>query len=110
MSVLFLDDVRLPRKHGYIGADWVKTAAEAIEKLKAGTVVFASLDHDLADEHYPWNCKDIEACKGTGYDVVCWLEQNPEFWPPSGVAVHSMNPAGKKRMEAVIERHYGRTF
>jgi hypothetical protein len=30
-------------------------------------------------------------------------------WPPDGVGVHSMNPVGRKRMEAVIERQYGRT-
>lgn len=107
---LWLDDIRKPSDHGHIGAYWVETAGEAIACLQSLRPDFASLDHDLAEEHYPWNCKDIEACKGTGYDVVCWLEQNPEFWPPNGVAVHSMNPAGKQRMLAVIEKHYGRTF
>lgn len=110
MTVLWLDDVREPWAHGYVGATWAQSAAGAIDLLQSQRPDFASLDHDLADEHYPWNCKDIETCKGTGYDVVCWLEQNPEFWPPQGVAVHSMNPAGKQRMDAVIERHYGRTF
>ena len=32
--ILWLDDVREPWKHGFIGAEWVKTAAEAIECLK----------------------------------------------------------------------------
>ncbi len=108
--MLWLDDIRQPWRFGYIGATWVKTAAEAIEALKTGTVTFASLDHDLADEHYPWNCKDIDACKGTGYDVILFLEEHPEFWPANGVAVHSANPAGTARMNVVVERHYGRTF
>ena len=71
-----------------------------------GRVEFASLDHDLAEEHYPWNCDSIENAKGTGYDVVCWLEKNPQFWPKNGVKVHSMNPAGRARMEAVIDMRY----
>lgn len=108
--VLWLDDVREPWKHGFIGVTWVKTAAEAIEKLKTGKVEFASLDHDLSEEHYPWNCADVTKCKGTGYDVVCWLEQNPEFWPSHGVRIHSANPVGRARMEVVVNKHYGRNF
>ena len=42
----------------------------------------------------------------SGYDVVCWLEQHPEFWPLKGVRVHSANPAGAARMRQVINRHY----
>jgi hypothetical protein len=110
LRVLWLDDVREPWKHGYINAEWVKTAAAAIEALKTGKYDFASLDHDLAEEHYPWNCSDITATTGTGYDVVCWLEQNPEFWPKHGVRVHSANPVGKARMWVPIDRHYGIRF
>lgn len=110
VNVLWLDDVRPPWKFGYTGATWVKTAAECIKELQTGNYDFASLDHDLAEEHYPWNCEDIESCKGTGYDVTCWLEDNPEFWPRLGTAVHSMNPVGRKRMEYVVWRHYNRNF
>ena len=98
---LWLDDVRNPATHGAIGFVWVKTAEEAIDMLKSGAVQFASLDHDLAEEHYPWNCEDITKCAGTGYVVVCWMERN-DVWPPNGVRVHSMNPVGRQRMEAVI--------
>jgi hypothetical protein len=106
---LWLDDVREPWKHGHIGAVWVKTADEAIEILKTGKVDAASLDHDLAEEHYPWNCAELPGPgEKTGYDVVLWLEQNPEFWPQRGVSVHSMNPAGGPRMRQVIDAHYGR--
>lgn len=103
---LWLDDVRDPNEHGAIGFTWVKTAAEAIEMLKAGNVHLASLDHDLAEEHYPWNCPELPP-KGakTGYDVVCWMEEN-DVWPPGGVRVHSQNPAGAHRMWLAINRHY----
>lgn len=106
--VLWLDDYRKPWQFGYLGAEWVKTAPEAIELLKTGMVRFASLDHDLLPEHYPWNCNSIEDCDGTGYDVVQFLLANPEFWPPEGVRVHSANPMGRARMEAAMsEFHVG---
>lgn len=104
---LWLDDIRDPQKHGYLVADWVKTADEAITALKTGRYDFASLDHDLS----------VEATLGTpapdertGYTVVCWLEENPQYWPQYGTRVHSMNPVGKQKMLLVIHQHYGRTF
>lgn len=100
---LWLDDIREPWKHGYVGADWVKTAAEAIAALQTGKYDFASLDHDLS----------VKATMGqpapgeeTGYTVVCWLEEHPEFWPAQGVRVHSLNPTGAARMRGVIDAHY----
>jgi len=51
--------------------------------------------------------KIYEDGQRSGYDVVCWLEEHPEFWPVDGVKVHSANPAGGKRMQQVIDRHYG---
>lgn len=100
---LWLDDVREPWKHGFILAEWARTAERAIEILMSGEVTFASLDHDLSAEAstgYP------QPEEKTGYDVVCWMEEN-DVWPRDGVVVHSMNPAGKARMEQVIKRHYG---
>lgn len=109
---MWLDDVREPWKHGCLGWEWVKTAEAAIELLKTGAVTHASLDHDLAPEHY---CPEDKLAKPswgaqTGYAVVAWLEVNPQFWPVNGTRCHSMNPVGKARMEVVIERHYGRLF
>lgn len=97
---LWLDDVREPWKHGFIVSKWAKTADEAIEFLKTGEITFASLDHDLADD-------TMGTAKGekTGYDVVCWMEEN-DVWPEDGVIVHSLNLAGKARMEQVINKHY----
>lgn len=106
-TVLWLDDIREPWKHGYAASTWVKTADEAIAALKTGAFTFASLDHDLS----------VEATMGTpasdertGYTVILFLEEYPEYWPVDGVRVHSLNPSGKQKMLAAIERHYGRIF
>ena len=102
---LWLDDVRDPNEFGFIGWTWVKTCDEAIELLKTGKVVRASLDHDLS----------INATLGfpdkekTGYDVVCWMEEN-NVWPIHGVEVHSVNPVGRQRMKMVIEKYYKKGY
>lgn len=99
---LWLDDVRDPATYHCIGYTWVKTAVEAMELLLTGEVTFASLDHDLT----------IKATMGdwegelTGYEVVVWM-RNRNIWPRDGVAVHSLNQKGAKRMRAVIAAHYG---
>jgi len=103
---LWLDDVREPWKHGCLGWTWAKTAEEAIEFLKTGKVEEASLDHDLAWEHYPGSgIPSTQYTAKTGYDVVLWMEEN-NVWPPNGVRVHSMNPVGRAKMEAAINKHY----
>jgi len=102
---LWLDDVRVPGLHGALGFAWAKTADEAIEILKTGEVTFASLDHDLSVEATMGNWRN----ERTGYDVVCWMEQNG-VWPRDGVRVHSQNPVGRERMQVVIEKQYGRRF
>lgn len=109
---LWLDYIRKPWEHGCIGWEWVKTAQEAIDLLKTGRVEVASLDHDLAMEHYPFACMENgvicppPAGYGTGFDVTLWLESNPQFWPPGGVTVHSFNPVGRERMQVIVDRHY----
>jgi hypothetical protein len=104
--VLWLDDVREPWRFGLVGAEWVKTAEDAIELLRRGGVRFASLDHDLSEKA---TLGDWEG-EVTGYDVMLFLEQYPEFCPPDGIAVHSLNPAGRERMLVVVRRLYGRDF
>src|SRR5580704_7505483 len=97
---------------------WVKTYDEAIEALKTGTVEFASLDHDLADEHYvryfaaeyegeDYNTTDCK--ERTGYDVLLWMQEN-DVWPSEGVRIHTMNNVRKPIMLEMVESHYGRTF
>jgi hypothetical protein len=68
---VWLDDVRVAPS----GWTWVKTSADAIALLAAGGVEEISLDHDLGDD----------VVNGTGYSVVCWIEEavaTRAFAPP----------------------------
>lgn len=106
---LWLDDIRDPAKFGRPDWIWVKTADEAIEMLKTGIVTVASLDHDLTEDQMVrggYYGEIYEDGLKSGYDVVVWLEQHPDFWPPVYVHVHSANPVGRARMLQVIDRHY----
>ena len=108
---LWLDDCRDPRQYSHMTWYWAKTAEEAIKILRTGQVEFASLDHDLTDEQMTRGGvlgQIYEDGHKSGYDVVEFLEQHPEFWPLNGVKVHSANPVGKMRMQQVIDRHYHR--
>lgn len=61
--------------------------------LKSGEVEEISLDHDLGDDS-----------RGTGYDVVLWIEEavaTSGFVPPAMV-VHSANSSARAKMEAGI--------
>ena len=102
---LWLDDIREPWKHGFINSEWCRTADEAIQRLKIGDITFASLDHDLSIDDTMGTPKGEK----TGYTVICFMEEN-NIWPMNGVRVHSMNPVGRQKMEAVIYKHYGRNF
>ncbi len=104
MVKMWLDDIRDPRMFGCPGWVWVTTPDEAIKLLATGTVEQASLDHDLTINQMLGLEFDDEQ---SGYKVVCWMEEN-NVWPINGVSVHSMNPAGKARMEQVIAK-YGKS-
>ncbi len=104
--ILWLDDIREPWRHGYMGAEWAKTYDAAIALLKTGRVEFASLDHDLSEAATIGQPAPGEK---TGYDVLLWM-RSTGIWPPKGIRVHSLNPEGKKRMRALIYEHYGRNF
>lgn len=87
---VFLDDERVPP------AGWtlVRWPDEAIALLERGGVEEISLDHDLGDDR-----------RGTGYDVVLWIERavaERGFDPPV-VRVHSANSSARLEMEAGIE-------
>ena len=93
---LWLDDMR-PCPKGWA---WAKTAPQAIALLARGEVTVVSFDHDLGN--------DME---GTGYDVLCWMEEAIEceqwYGPLPEILIHSANPVGRARMYAVkdvIER------
>jgi hypothetical protein len=87
---VFLDDERVAPP-GWRQARWPD---EVVELLLTGEVTHLSLDHDLGDDS-----------KGTGYDVVSWLENavaTKHFKPPK-ISVHSANPPARKRMQAGID-------
>lgn len=82
---VYLDDERVAPE-GWIQCRW---SDEVIELLKTGNVKQISLDHDLGDDD-----------RGTGYDVVKWLEEAVimhDFVPPV-VTVHSANPSAVHKM------------
>jgi len=91
---VYLDDERAAPE-GWVRVLWPD---EAIELLQTGAVTQLSLDHDLGDDQ-----------RGTGYDVLLWIEQEValhKLVPPAVIKVHSANPAGRKRMLAAIEAIY----
>ena len=113
---LWLDDYRKPPTFEQCGLvwSWAKTADEAISMMKTGEVVYASLDHDLAEEHYyAYESSSDREDKGfkekTGYDVLLWMEENA-VWPEHGVRIHTMNTARKPVMLQAVRAAYGRTF
>lgn len=86
---VFLDDMRATPA-GWVRAYW---PAEVIGLLETGAVEELSLDHDLGDD-----------ARGTGYDVICWIEEAVAlrgFTPPR-IVVHSANAAAAARMDAGI--------
>lgn len=112
---LWLDDWRLPP----IDWVWAKTAEDAIAYLKTGDVEEASLDHDLGacpacldgltaeqwmEKH---TYQSMPHCDhfGTGTTVVNWMEEH-NMWPVVKPKVHSLNPIGRARMQAAIDKHY----
>ena len=88
---VYLDDERIAPA-GWVQVSWPD---EAIKLLQTGDVTHLSLDHDLGDDK-----------RGTGYDVLLWIEKAValcQFIPPASIEVHSANSAGRKRMLAAIE-------
>jgi hypothetical protein len=117
---LWLDDERKPPSFADCGIHWTwaKTCDEAIALMQTGTVVFASLDHDLCDEHYfafdtsehygtPLDTSQFK--EKTGYDFMLWMAEN-NVWPVHGIRIHTMNTARKPVMIDIVQRHYDRTF
>jgi hypothetical protein len=86
---VFLDDERATPE-GWTRVYW---PLEAIRLLETGAVEAISLDHDLGDD-----------TRGTGYDVVLWLEEAVAlrgFRPPK-IFVHSANSSARAKMEAGV--------
>jgi hypothetical protein len=96
MKTLLIDDMR------DIKADVIaRTYNEGIKALKSqGPFDILYLDHDLASY-------DEYGREKTGYDIMCFLEVNLRYLPASIVVVSS-NPVGRRNMEVVIDKLYGR--
>lgn len=98
---IFLDDIR-PCPEGYnVARDPEIFKYLVINNFKSITEI--SMDHDLG--HWDDTGKEV-----TGYDLLCWLEDLMYFAIlldakiPFSIKVHSSNPVGRQRMEAVIKR------
>lgn len=87
---VYLDDER-PTPTGWVRVYWPE---EAIELLKTGAVEEISLDHDLGDD-----------ARGTGYDVVLWIEEAVALRgsTPPKMSVHSANSSAREKMLAGIQ-------
>ena len=92
MRTLLIDDLR------NIEADRVaRTFDDGIVALRdEGPFDILYLDHDFGDDDP----------KKTGYGIMCFLEEHPEFLPKKIVCVSS-NPPGKAKIEMVIRNLYG---
>jgi hypothetical protein len=94
---VYLDDER-PPPAGWTGVRWPD---EVISLLQTGEVEELSLDHDLGDD-----------TRGTGYDVILWLEEQVAlhgFRPPKSITIHSANAGARPKMEAGVKSIYRHT-
>ena len=88
---IFLDDER-PAPEGFLLVRWPD---EVIQLLEHGQVTHLSLDHDLGDDE-----------RGTGYDVLLWLEEKvitEGFKPPERITIHSANASAWTKMSQAID-------
>jgi len=92
VATLLIDDKRnLP-------ADRVaRTFQEGIDALTEQHWNLLYLDHDLGD------FSGTGGREMTGYDIACWLEQNPQHLPDR-IEVVSNNPAGRRNIELALQR------
>ena len=101
ISVMLLDDDR--RRHRWFqkrfGGDFLEiaeTADDAKKLLSTGSYDAIFLDHDLLPHHYESNDHDDFA--STGYAVVEFLNENPDFQRGSTIIVHTRNADAAIRM------------
>lgn len=91
MRTLLIDDIR------NLEADVIaRNYTEGIKQLKFnGSWDLLLLDHDLASF-------DTKGKEFTGYDIMCWLEENNEFLPKE-IRCVSDNPVGRDKINMVIK-------
>jgi hypothetical protein len=93
MRILAIDDTReLTEAHVL-----VRNFNEGIRQLQLnGPWDLLLLDHDLASF-------DLDGREKTGYDVMCFLEENMHL-APKKIECVSANPVGRSRIVAMIVR------
>lgn len=101
---LYLDDIR----ECWVGWDLARNYRDAVNMVMAAEMMgeewtHATLDHDLSFEHY-YHFTNQPSSEETGMDFVAWMIEHNK-WPTHKPTVHSMNPAGRRRMEQAIERY-----
>jgi len=92
MATLLIDD------HRDLPADRVaRTYQEGIAALAERHWEILYLDHDLGD------FSGVAGRELTGYDVACWLEQNPQHLPDR-IEIATSNPAGRRNIELALQK------
>lgn len=95
MRVLAIDDSRDMTQASVVARNY----EEGIRQLQAnGPWDVLLLDHDLASF-------DPDGKEKTGYDIMCWLEDNRQFLPKKIECV-SANPVGRARITLVANALY----
>ena len=95
MRTLLIDDIR-DIKTTVVA----RTYQEGIDALmNDGPFDVLYLDHDLASY-------DEDGNEKTGYHILCWLEEFPEYLP-GHVELVTANPVGRRRMIQVLYKLYG---
>jgi hypothetical protein len=84
MRTLLIDDFRT-----------IEADREGLQALQEGGWDLLLLDHDLGDPDP----------RHTGYDLLSWLERNPQFLPKR-IELVTANPVGREKMKMVIEKLY----
>lgn len=109
MRILLIDDLRIPgdaRNKKNIPADAVvaRNYRDGIAALQEGDWDILYLDHDLAD------FSGEGGRELTGYSVMCWLEELPQYLPKQNIIIVSDNSSGVQKMKMVINKLYGRLY
>lgn len=98
MRVLLIDDIR---NEVFIAATYGIEVSHVAKNFTQGIISLVSqkwdlllLDHDLSSY--------VEDVEKTGYDVMLFLEKNPEYLPGEIMLVTS-NPVGRDKMNVVIK-------
>ncbi len=97
MKILLIDD----KRNLEVATHTARSYIEGILLLQSEPFDLVLLDHDLGDFH---NGKEY-----TGYDILCWLEQNQQYLPEEIVLVTD-NASARQKMQLVIDKIYNLAF